>query len=76
MLEEESPVKKLRPSDESSKKAKIDLVKVAGEDLYHVDEELSPAAEEVDEEDWEEEALNACGVMENTKPRRIHRSRG
>ena len=23
--------------------------------LYHVDEELSPVAEEVDEEDWEEQ---------------------
>ena len=51
MLEQESPVKKLRPREGSSKKAKINLVKVAGEDLYHVDE-LSPAAEEVDEEDW------------------------
>ena len=48
-------MKKRRPSNESSEKAKIDLVKVAGEDLYHVDDELSPVAEEVDEEDWEEE---------------------
>ena len=54
-LEEESSMKKRRPSNESSEKAKIDLVKVAGEDLYHVDDELSPVAEEVDEEDWEEE---------------------
>ena len=28
---------------------------MVGEDLYHVDEELAPVAEEVDEEDWEEE---------------------
>ena len=27
---------------------------VAGKDLYHVDEQPSPVAEEVDEEDWEE----------------------
>ena len=55
LLEKESPLKKLRPSSDSSKKAKSSLVKVAGEDLYHVDDELSPVAEEVDEEDWEEE---------------------
>ena len=30
-------------------------MKVAGEDLYHVDEELSPVVEEVDEEGWEGE---------------------
>ena len=30
-------MKKLRPSDDSSKKAKINMVKVGGEDLYHVD---------------------------------------
>ena len=48
-------MKKLKPSDDSSKKSKINLVKVADEDLYHVDEELSPVAEEADEEDWEEE---------------------
>ena len=36
-LEEESPMKKLRPSDDSSKKAKINMVKVGGEDLYRVD---------------------------------------
>ena len=48
-------MKKPRPSDVSSKKAKINLVKVVGEDLYHVDDELSLVAEEVDEEDWEEE---------------------
>ena len=53
LLEEESPAKKLKPSEDSSKKAKINLVKVAG-DLHRVDEELSPVAEEVDE-DWEEE---------------------
>ena len=41
----------MRPSEVSSKEAKINLVKVAGEDLYHVDEEISPVAEEVDEED-------------------------
>ena len=34
LLEEESPMKKLRPSDGSSKKAKINMVKVGGEDLY------------------------------------------
>ena len=49
LLEEESLTKKLRPSDDSSKKARINLVKVAGGDLCHVDEELSPVAEEVDE---------------------------
>ena len=48
-------MKKSRPSDGSSKKAKINLVKVAGEDPYHIDEELPPVAEEVDEEDWEED---------------------
>ena len=51
---EESPMKKFKSSEDSSKKVKINLVKVAGEDLCHVDEELSPAAQEVDEEDWEE----------------------
>ena len=55
LLEEESPMKKLRPADDSSKSFKINLVKVAGEDLHHVDEELPSVAEEVDEEDWEEE---------------------
>ena len=40
-------MKKLRPSDDSSKKATITVVKVGGEDLYHVDEELPPVAEEV-----------------------------
>ena len=53
LLEEESPMKRLRPSDDSSKKAKTNLVKVAGGDLYHVDEGLSPVAEAADEEDWE-----------------------
>ena len=48
MLEEESPMKKLRPSEDSSKKAKINLVKVAGEEIYHVVEELSPVADEED----------------------------
>ena len=48
-------MKKLRPSDDSNKKAKINVVKVGGEDLYHVDEELSPVVEEVDEEDWGDE---------------------
>ena len=47
-------MKKLRPADDSSKKFKINLVKVGGEDLYRVDEEPSPVAEEV-EEAWEEE---------------------
>ena len=53
MLEEEIPTKKLRPSDGSSNKPKINLVKVTGEDLYRVDEELSPVAEESEEEDGE-----------------------
>ena len=35
--EEQSPTKKCRPSDDSSKKAKINMVKVRGEDLYHAD---------------------------------------
>ena len=48
LLEEESPMKKLRPSEDSSKKAKINLVKVAGEEIYHVVEELSPVADEED----------------------------
>ena len=38
-----------------AKKAKTNLVEVAEDRLYHGDEELSPVAEEVDEEDWEEE---------------------
>ena len=42
--EEESPMKKLRTADEASKKAKVNMVKVGGEDLYHVGEELSPVA--------------------------------
>ena len=36
LLEEESPMKKPRPPDDSSKKAKINMVKFGGEDLYHV----------------------------------------
>ena len=44
-------MEKLRPSNDSSKNARINLVKVAGEDLCHVHEELNPVAEEVDEED-------------------------
>ena len=55
LLEEESPLKKLRPSDDSSKKAKINMVNVGGEDLYHVDEEPPPVAEEVDEGEWDDE---------------------
>ena len=47
-------MKKLRPADDSSKKARINLAKVAGEDLHHAHEELSPVAEEVDEEGREE----------------------
>ena len=31
------------------------MVKVGGEGLYHIDEELSPVAEEVDEEEWDDE---------------------
>ena len=42
LLEEESPMEKLRPSDDSSKKVKINMVKVGGEGLYQVDEEFSP----------------------------------
>ena len=34
-------MKKFRPSDDASKKAKINMVKVGGEDIDHVDEELS-----------------------------------
>ena len=41
------------PSDDPSKKAKFNVVKVGREDLYHVDEEHSPVAEEVGEEEWE-----------------------
>ena len=41
-------MKQLRLSDDSSKKAKINLVKVGAEDLYHVREELSLVADEVD----------------------------
>ena len=53
LLAEESPRKKLKPSEDPSKKAKINVVKVAsGEDVCHVDEELSPVAES------EEEGLN------------------
>ena len=48
-------MEKLRPSNDSSKNARINLVKVAGEDLCHVHEELNPVAEEVDEEDQVEE---------------------
>ena len=51
-----SPTKKLKPPEDSSKKLKINLVKVAGEDLYHVDEKLSPVAEEEWEEEGEEES--------------------
>ena len=47
LLEEESPMKKLRPPDDSSKQARINVVKFAGEHLNHVEEELSPVAEEV-----------------------------
>ena len=42
-------------STDSSKKAKINIVKVGGEDPYRVDEELSTIAEEVGEEEWEDE---------------------
>ena len=34
-----SPTKNLRPSDDSSKKTKMNMVKVGREDLYHVDED-------------------------------------
>ena len=37
-----------------SNKAKINVVKVGGDDLYHVDE-LSPRAEGAGEEDWDDE---------------------
>ena len=48
-------MKKLRPSDGSSKKAKINMVKVGGEDLYRVDEEFSPIAGAAREEEWDDE---------------------
>ena len=41
-------LKKLKPSQDSSNKFKINLVQVAGEGLHHVGE-LPPVAEEVDE---------------------------
>ena len=74
LLEEESPMKKLRPSEDSSKKARMNLVKVAGEDLYRVDEDLFPVAEEVDEEDWEEEGDEEGGAVLVT--RRLRRPYG
>ena len=43
-------MKKLRPLKVGSKKAKINMVKVGGEKY-----ELSPVAEEVGEEEWEDE---------------------
>ena len=52
LLEEESPMKKVRLSDDSGKNAKINVMKVGGEDLYR---ESSPVAEEVDEEEWGDE---------------------
>ena len=73
LLEEESPMKKLRPSDDSSKKAKINMVKVGGEDLCHVDEELSPIAEEVGEsQGWDDEEDDA-DLEEVNGPERLWR---
>ena len=55
-----SPSAPSRPRD-SSKKATIKVVKVGGEDLYHVDEELSPVAVETDEEEWDDEEDEPVG---------------
>ena len=70
MLEEKSPLKKLNPSNDSSKKSKINLAKVGGEDLYRVawcDGEHEP---EEDPEEWreadeaEEKRLQKAQVLE------------
>ena len=61
-------MKKLRPSDDSSKKAKINVVKDGGEDLNHVDEELSPVAEEVGEEEWDDEEEDDSDLEEINGP--------
>ena len=61
------------------------MVKVGREDFCHVDEELSPVAEEVCEEEWvmrkmmlqiwkKSRDLNACGVMENMSQMKIQKS--
>ena len=48
------------------------MVKVGGEDLYHVDEELSPVAEEVCEEAWDDEKDDASDLWRDGEhePRR------
>ena len=61
-------MEKPMPSDGSSKKANINMVKVGGEDLYHVDEELSPIAAEVGEEEWEEEEDDDSDLLETNGP--------
>ena len=67
-------MKKLRPSDGSSKKAKINLVKVAGENLYRVDDELSQLQKKLMKrtgkkkglrKEMQSTDLNAYGVMKN-----------
>ena len=73
LLEEESSMKKLRPSDDSSKKAKINVVKVGGEDLYRADEEVSPVSEEVGVEEWDGEEENDSGFEEINQPERLWR---
>ena len=67
LLEGESPMKNLRPADDSSKKIKINIVKVGGGDLYHADEEISPAAEDVGEEEWDGEE-HESDLEENNGP--------
>ena len=40
------------------------MVKVGGEDLYRVDEELPPVPKEVGEEEWDDERLRRYGEHE------------
>ena len=61
-------MKNRRPSDDSSQKAKINVVKVGGEGLCHVDEELSPVAEEVGEEDWDDDEDDDADLEETIGP--------
>ena len=44
------------------------MVKVGGQDLYCVDEELSPSAEEVGEEEWGDEEEDDSGLEEINGP--------
>ena len=55
-------MKKPRPPDDSSKKAKVNMVKVGGEDLYHVDQQQSPVA--VGEEEWDGEEAGDADLVE------------